>query len=385
MNKIFILDITEELHKLNEILKSSDYETITFSNIQDLLYYIPVHKPQLIIVDDISKKNLKKIIRSYFFIPVIVYGSSIREKTYSNYIKKGYIKYISNNLEQENILSIIKETFFKGLAKPYLWDKELKINSSILNLRKIKNIILVILLCGLILVSYIIAKNNIFDKQNFAKLIKTYYLPYSNPTGLTVVGNELWVCDWNTQNIYIHSKDKNLNMIKIFSVPYMRFSCISQKDEFLWAYDPWNNKICKLKVNNQISLISSYDVSGVNITGMCFDGSYLWLIDINNKKISKYIPEEKLIFTESFPCPDSNISGIFIDDNKIIWTVDSNKIYKHKNDKNLTVESIFELSDEETSRHKISSIAVDSDSIWICIEKLQKIIKYPKNIMVSGL
>ena len=395
--KIFVYDFDKMSwpETLKEQLPGHEIEIFTQEN--EFFNFIIVHKPQLVFIESTSGKVVRRFMSEYPFIPVIIYGDISDESKYKKLAEIHPARYLSLPFESEALTSLIKEITWKSLAKQEIWDDQMGITLSLNRIFKLKYIGMILALLCSITVSGIVFKNEIFNRERIIPILESVHTPYSNPSGLSIDINNsqssysLWICDWQTQNIYEHivnntplSAENNFKIRKIYSFPQIRFSCIAINDNFLWSSDPWNKKIYKHTLDTNLTIISSFTAPGTGIVGLCHDGKYLWSCDNVADKIFKHQIDDKLTVIETYPTPGTDIIGIFVDsENKIIWTVDSgtNKIYKHKYDMNLTVETVYIPNESELSGQKISSITGDKNYIWISIEKLQKVIRYPRKLL----
>jgi len=376
MVKILFLD-GEQGSKLYQALISEEYNIERFSSEKDLRGAVTVSKPQIVILHEFTPGLANKLLTKYPFVPVVIYGEFVKEKKINKLLKMGAARCLKAPFEKENIIPVIKEVLWRGLAKVELWDNQMTIAVSENRRRIFGNIFTCIVSIGIVIGLITTSKDKIFTVHSRLSP-QIYTTPYSNPTGITLYGNALWICDWKTQNIYKHSIDNDFAIKGVYAFPEKRFSCITFAGGYLWSCAPWEKKFYKHKIDKHLEIIASYDSPGPNPLGMDFDGKYIWTCDNATDRIYQLAIDDGLKVVKSYHAPASNPVGIFCDDSNI-WTVDSqtNRIYRHKLDGILSVDSVFIPPDYL----KLSSIDGDNDYIWICAEKEAKIYKYPKKLL----
>jgi len=159
------------------------------------------------------------------------------------------------------------------------------------------------------------------------KIVKSFPAPSVSGTGLTGDGQNLWVADEGTKNIF--KLDADGNRLDTIPAPGNSPTGLAWDTKYLWNADSHSSKIYKIDIlgNN----LDSIDSPGSNPYGIVWDGSVLWHSDCNSQEIvGLELPNYNRY--SSFSVPDvSEITptGIAIDNSKF-WLADHENsiIYK---------------------------------------------------------
>jgi len=349
--------------------------------------------PQIIIIHESAKKLIRKILNRYPFIPIIVYGKFDKEKNIKKILKLGVTSCVKIPFNKENLLPVIKQTVWQSLAKQDLWNTQMSIADSDNRIKFILTAVTYVASLAIVVgLVNVISHTSVREKLYYIPFLKwittgplyvqSYNTQYNNPTGIALDKTKyLWICDWQTQNIYKHIINKNFVVEKVFSFPETRFSAITLNEpeqNYIFSCDPWTKKIYKHDINENMKIISTYNSPGPSPTGIACFNKTIWVCDNSTAKI--YQLDENCNIIKQYDAPGPNPVSICYDIENCLWSADSqtNKIYKHKLDEKLSVENVI----VPPEYIKLTSIAVDKNYLWICSEKEKKIYKYPKSLLV---
>lgn len=332
---------------------------------------ILTNKPQAVIVSIKYLNIAKKIQRLWPFLPIIVFGNIEHKK--SEKLKARGFKIISPPYMTSEVLNIINQTANQSVAWPEFWN-EIKMKRSY-----IKPALTLAVVVALGLAGYFISVNYLVP--TVPKAI-TFSTPYSKPTNLAYDGEYLWVCDWFGQGVYQHKPDDTLELERIFHFPEKHLTSIAWVGGYLWSADPFQKKIFKHNMDGQLSVLASYAIKNAAPSGLAGDGKVLWSCDSAQARIYRHRLDKKLSIEAKYNSPGPSPSGLYYDGEKL-WSIDSitNKIYCHKPDYKLTIEAVYLPRGYEQKGFNLSGIAFDKqkDEIWICSEKMGKVLKYRRS------
>lgn len=369
MNKVVILEDKVDLAYLISALKKYNYQIHTFKLVENLYFSIRSIKPQIIILsyNKKFKRFYKKILRGFSFIPTIFYNSK------SLNIKKGNIHTLTLPFEEEKIKKILDDIEDKNPAEETIWDKNWQTNRKVVKYQNLKifiNIGLILILFAVLLALFpsINKKFRIFEKD-----VEISLLPSSNPSSICFQKNKFWLCDWYAQTIY--KLDENLKVEKMVYFPEKHITSITFAKEgettFIYSCDTWNKLIYKHNLDKDLTIISSFELpSHGSPLSIASDGEYFWILE--GDTIYKTSIGKKIEILKIHTFANKKIVSIF-SDRKYVYFLDSteNKIFKHKNDENLTLVKVFSLPISKIE--KPSGFSIDRNHAWICVEKESKL------------
>jgi hypothetical protein len=363
--------------RVHQALASGEYEVLKYSSGRELFRDVRARKPQAVVINEEASALRKKLLKKYPFLSLVLYGELSKEKKINRLLSGGVRGYLRPPFDGDSVTGAMKKVLWSGIAKEELWDDQLSIVSLENRQRRFGNVFTCLISLGIVLGLLFGANGRIFTSRGIP-YTRVYSTPYRNPTGLTLYGNSVWICDWKTQNIYRHSPDSNFTIRGVYSFPEKRFSDLTFAAGYMWTCAPWDKKFYKHKLDANMDIVESFDSPGPNPMGLDFDGKYMWACDNSTDKIYQLSLDENLEVVRSYDSPGSNPVGIFCDGSNI-WTADSgtNRIYKQRLDDKLSVDSEFIVPDYI----QISSIDGDSNYLWICSEKSSKIYRYPKKLL----
>jgi len=363
--------------RLHQVIMAGGYGTRRFISEKKLYGAIRTEKPQAVVIHEFAGKLRRRISAKYPFIPVIVYGEFTKEKKMNRLMRAGAARCLKAPFEKERVIPAIKEVLWRGLAKEELWNDQMAISSSESGRKFAGNVLTTVISLAIVVGLITTFKDRIFTVHN-TLYTRTYSTLYTNPTGITLYGDALWVCDWKTQNIYKHGLDDNFTLKRVNSFPEKRFSGITFGAGYMWTTDPWEKKLYRHRIDGRLEITGSYVTPGPNPMGIDYDGKYFWMCDNSKAKIYKIQIKDGLEVVDSYNAPDSSPVGIFCD-GYYVWTADSksNRLYRHRKDDGLTVDTVFVPPDYMN----LASIDGDDEYIWICSEKESKIYRYPRKLL----
>lgn len=363
--------------RLHQAVVSEGHDIERFSSEKKLFGAVRSAKPQLVFAHEFAPGLVNRILAKYPFVSIIVYGEFIREKKLDKLVKAGVGGYLKPPFDRENVMSVVEKVMWSSVSKRELWDDQMDIVLSENRQKHLGNALTCLVSAG-ILLGVILGARDRITMGHGLPYERIYTVPYTNPTGISLYGSAVWICDWKTQNIYKHSSGNDFSIKGVYSFPEKRFSDIAFGGGYLWACDPWEKKIFKYKISPRMELAGSYESPGPNPQGIDFDGKYLWICDNATDKIYQLSIDDRLSISRTFDAPGSNPVGIFCDAG-CIWTCDSgeSRIYRHRFDDRLSVDSEFLVPDYM----QISGMDGDDNNLWICSEKGIKVYRYPKKLL----
>ena len=332
---------------------------------------IAARKPRACVVTLKNMSAANKIRSKWPFVPVIVYGE-LTDKRAAELNKKGFLTVTAYSTADDMLLSVF-EAAETSAAQPEYWDK-IKVKGTWVRTAGIAAVALIIA------AGVFYAKNPSFIER-FGK-VRSYSVPYSQPSNITFDGEYLWGCDWFGQSIYKHDTGAGLKLMRIFCFPGKHFTAIAWAKGSLWSADAWEGKIYRHNTDDNFTIVETYSAPGTSISGLAFDGKNFWSCDSSAGMIYRHAMDDNLTVEDAFESPGASPSGLFFD-GKNLWSVDSkiNKLFRHRMDATLSVEASFIPPLYDQKNYNLSGIAIKNNRFWVCSEKLGKVFSFPEEKM----
>lgn len=388
MAKILIVDDEIDMcWALSNILEAEGYSTINAQDGNTAFKKIETENPDLVLLDIRLPgmdgiEILRKIKMMNSELPVIMITGYGNVNTAIESVKIGACDYVSKPFDNEKIVAIVKKYLkvkksafsdtFVPKRKTDLGGTSSKMYEGTYETKKRRVSTSSIIAIGIIAAVLFV----VIVLKPWAGKVASYSVPYSHLSGIVSDGNDIWVTDWFSQNIYKHNIDSTLSIVKMYNFPNLHPAGIAYDGRNIWTSDSWARKIYRHNIDANLTISAVYDSPGADPADLVWDGINLWSIDVSSRRIYKHNMDAVLSVAGVYNAPGTSPSGIAWD-GKNIWTSDngSNKIYKHVMDANLTVDTTYTM-DEYAGRASITGLAWDGKNLWTCTETPGKIYKH---------
>jgi len=183
-------------------------------------------------------------------------------------------------------------------------------------MKKIKNLILVVLFCLPLLL-----------KAYPGEVVKSFATPGTVPTGITFDGKNLWMADRKAKLIYCINP-QNGEVIRSIPSPGYWPMGLTWDGEALWNADikggiplseNYDGKIYRIDPKDG-TILKTIPAPSSTPRGLAWDGKYLWCVDNDADEIIQFSPDDGTTI-RSFIAPASECRGLTFD-GKYLWVSD---------------------------------------------------------------
>ncbi len=207
--------------------------------------------------------------------------------------------------------------------------------------------------------------------------VQEYAIPYTNPTGMCWIKQNLWVTDWVMGNVYQHNKDATFSIAGAFKIANNQPTGITFDGESVWTCSSMERRIYKHRMDSALTAEAIFATTNSNPSGLYFDGANLWVLDSDAAKIYKHKMDEMLSVVGVFDSPAMNPCGMFRDGEYFyIGDYKSSKIYKITV-KEFSVSEVYVIPYFEEEKYKLAGMTWDGKSIWASADGVGKLFEIP--------
>lgn len=367
---------TREL--LLEIFKSAGYNFLTAEDGLQALEIIRKENVDLVIMD-IGMPNmdgmeaLEKIRNISTRLPVIILSVWADPEYQAIALKYGAFKYLRKPFSVDDLRTaiqgalgkeeILKETpLFQDLVTPKPFTP-----------KKRRWFLTLLAVISVFVLTYAF-----MQYRQHTNLPAEFTLHYSNPTGITWDGKNIWISDWSAQSIFKHNVNPNLTLEKTYHQSDWFPVTISWGDFALWSVGQ-DGKIRKHFPHRNFSASDPFETAGLNPTAIAWDGETLWSSDREEKKIHRHILNEELTIDVSYNYPGQNPVGMTWLDNEL-WIADETvgTIYHFTYENGIfTLSGSYSPDVHRQGIFKLSGICTDGKNLWTISEGSGKVFRHP--------
>ncbi|OGS10690.1 MAG: hypothetical protein A2339_07830 [Elusimicrobia bacterium RIFOXYB12_FULL_50_12] len=228
----------------------------------------------------------------------------------------------------------------------------------------------------------LIALAVIFGRGLFSSgAVQEFAIPYANPTGISSIGQNLWVTDWVMGNIYQHNKDAKLSIASVYKSANSQPTGLTYDGEKLWTCSSIEKRIYRHNMDASLTVEAIFATSGGNPSGLYFDGANLWVLDSEAAKIYKHKMDETISMIGTFDSPAINPCGMFKSgENFFIGDYKTGRIYK-VSVKDFSVSDVYEIPYFVKNNYKLAGITSDGKTLWASADGIGKIFNFSFNSM----
>jgi len=204
-----------------------------------------------------------------------------------------------------------------------------------------------------------------------------FTIPYTNASGISFDGRDIWVADWADETVYRHTRDAKFSVSSNFKTQGFEPTGLAFDGKYIWISHSFGGKIYKRNVDAALSAVNSFASPGPSVSGLYFDGANLWSLDFQQGKIFKHTMDAGLTVAATYDSPAINPCGMF-KFGKEFYIADSrsNKIFK-VDAADFSLRGIYILPQYGDKNSHLTGIAWDGKSIWTCSDGVQKVFRYP--------
>jgi hypothetical protein len=218
----------------------------------------------------------------------------------------------------------------------------------------------------------------------------TYYsIPSLHPSGITISGGEIWICDWFSQTLYKHKQDSVLSIIKSQKLSDIHPASIASDKKTLWICDAFSKRIFKFdKIS--LKILGSFKSPAENPSAIFDSGKYLWTCDSADDKIYKHKKDKDLTVIFSAQLINPNPVGLYImGKNIFVADADTGRVYRYFYDekqKKISQISTYEIpafGANASQSRKISGLSMSTDNLYLTSEGTGEVYKIPFEMLKS--
>ena len=197
------------------------------------------------------------------------------------------------------------------------------------------------------------------------KLLGSAPLDLSNPSGLAVTKEGVWLADWNRGLILRDTKD--LSTLRVLPAPAggpLKAGALSASDSGLWTLDMAQLRYA-LQNFKDGSIIESVKTPGAAPQGAAWDGYNLWAFDASSGMLYKYglDPAAGASATYTLEGVKSLVCMQWADGQ--LWTLDGKNVLRRYK---LTESGFRKISSQDFGKRPAAAFWVAGDRLWT-IEK----------------
>lgn len=208
---------------------------------------------------------------------------------------------------------------------------------------------------------------------------RAFTIETTNASGLSVEGDNVWLCDWLTQSVMKFHLDqamwspRALNKSEVYKLPGRQLTGVTAGEDKVFTCDSIAKKIYEHEPNADLSVKLEVASPGPSPSGVFWDGKYLWSVDAQARKIYKHNHDAALTVINTFDSPGPHPVGLGTDGDTI-WSADAETklLYQHQSGSSFTVVGTFRLPKDTPER--LSAFTRTKDMIWIGAEGANNLI-----------
>ncbi|MFH1214403.1 MAG: transglutaminase domain-containing protein [Candidatus Neomarinimicrobiota bacterium] len=153
------------------------------------------------------------------------------------------------------------------------------------------------------------------------EIVKTFDLPSTCPTGLEYDGQNLWLADRKTDQLYCIDKTNGKVVHQLPSPGYWPMG-LAWDGKALWVSDNKDGKIYQVDPKSGL-ILKTVDAPGSSPRDLAWDGKYLWCADDGSDEIIQFSPEDGTTI-KTFKAPSGEVRGLAFD-GQYLWVSDRAK------------------------------------------------------------
>ncbi|MBI5623955.1 MAG: response regulator [Elusimicrobia bacterium] len=198
---------------------------------------------------------------------------------------------------------------------------------------------------------------------------KTWDLPYRHPSAASFNGTDLWVLDWFTQSVYVHSS-ADLGVRQVSHFPGELPVSFSVGPDAVWSLTPGGTVARRMK-DERMRLLTEYPQAAPGAVALVFDGLYLWTADAKARVLRKHLNDEKLTVLGSWPYPGGKPAALAFD-GVTLWSLDSKRreLLRHNLERPEEVTRRVALAEYQDGLLRPLALAWDGERFWTAAESV---------------
>ena len=221
--------------------------------------------------------------------------------------------------------------------------------------------------------------------------IAYFSVPSLHPSGITISDKEVWICDWFSSTVYKHKFDVALSLIKSTKLSDIHPAGIASNKKELWLCDAFAKKIFQFD-KNTMKVSGSYPSPGANPSAIFLEGKFLWSCDSQDDKIYRHRKDKNLTIDLECSLSNPNAVGLaVIGKNIFVADADTGMVHRYFLDekaKKISQLSEYEIPAFGTSAtaaitRKISGLSMTSDELFLTSEGTGEVYRIPFKMLKS--
>ena len=192
-------------------------------------------------------------------------------------------------------------------------------------------------------------------------------IPYLHPTAICWVGDTLWSADWFTQTIYEQRlKGSKLELVRSVRLPETHVTGLTVVGDRLYLTDSWKKVFEKRRIDATLSLVESSPSPGSKPSGLFWDGRYLWSSDSATGRFYQHDVDGSLSVLASYKSPGKTPAGMY-KDAQYFWSADADTrmLYQHRLDNELRVVARYSLPALDEGTQALSCFTFKDGLLWL--------------------
>ncbi|MBI4678378.1 MAG: response regulator [Elusimicrobia bacterium] len=198
---------------------------------------------------------------------------------------------------------------------------------------------------------------------------KSWDLPYRHPSAASFCGGDLWVLDWFTQSVYVHSA-ADLAVRQVAHFPGELPVSFSVGPDALWALSPTGVVTRRMK-DDTLRLLTQYPKAAPGGVAIVFDGLYLWTAHAKARVLRKHLNDESLTVLGAWPYPGGAPAALVFD-GASLWSLDSanKELLRHNLERPDEVTRRVALPEYREGLLRPVGLAWDGERFWTAAESV---------------
>ena len=207
---------------------------------------------------------------------------------------------------------------------------------------------------------------------------RSFYLPYSHPTGIMIKKDSVLISDWYSQGLYEHNT-RNFGIKRVTSLPEITPVAMAASQDTLWLAGT-DGVIERRLLDARYTVASRTGAFKPAPDSACFDGLYFWTADSRTGAVVKRMPGDALGEIRTFKYPGQKLSALTCD-TRFLWAADPGlrSLVKMSLDDPERIISKTELDVYSSKTLKITAMASKDGTIWFAGEDGDKGLAFYKD------
>lgn len=197
----------------------------------------------------------------------------------------------------------------------------------------------------------------------------SWELPYKHPAALAFDGGRLWIADWFTQSLYLHSPE-TIAVERVIHFTAETPVALTFAADSAWTATA-SGAIVRHMKDSGLSQVQRYP--GGKTLALAFDGLYLWTYDASEKKIFKRLVDADLSVAGAYRYPGLQASALTWD-GKALWSLDAGnrELIRHNLDRPDEALERRPLREYFDGKYRPVGVAWDGRRFWTVGERIPK-------------